>query len=279
MMRAPVASARALTSSPPTTRLSLLARARSMPSPSVAIVGPSPAEPDQGVQHELAVARGDQLHEALRAAEHLTVRSTPRRRAPPRPRPPARSCSTPCARACSSSGSQLEPAASPTTSSWSLRSITSSAWVPIDPVDPMMAILRTRMSLGGRPLPSGIGLAGRQIRRVMRFGIFYEHQNPRPWAGERSEHTLLQQRAGPGRAGGPRGLRLRLGGRAPLPGGVLALLRSGGVPRRRGGAHRAHPARARDRPAPARREPSRARGRARRHARPDLGREARVRDR
>ncbi len=26
----------------------------------------------------------------------------------------------------------------------------------------------------------------------MRFGIFYEHQNPRPWAGERSEHTLLQ---------------------------------------------------------------------------------------
>ena len=25
----------------------------------------------------------------------------------------------------------------------------------------------------------------------MRFGIFYEHQNPRPWTGERSEHTLL----------------------------------------------------------------------------------------
>ena len=24
----------------------------------------------------------------------------------------------------------------------------------------------------------------------MRFGIFYEHQNPRPWDGERSEHTL-----------------------------------------------------------------------------------------
>ena len=25
----------------------------------------------------------------------------------------------------------------------------------------------------------------------MRFGIFYEHQNPRPWEGERSDHTLL----------------------------------------------------------------------------------------
>ena len=26
----------------------------------------------------------------------------------------------------------------------------------------------------------------------MRFGIFYEHQNPRPWEGERSEHELLR---------------------------------------------------------------------------------------
>jgi alkanesulfonate monooxygenase SsuD/methylene tetrahydromethanopterin reductase-like flavin-dependent oxidoreductase (luciferase family) len=26
----------------------------------------------------------------------------------------------------------------------------------------------------------------------MRFGIFYEHQNPRPWADNRSEHTLLK---------------------------------------------------------------------------------------
>ena len=26
----------------------------------------------------------------------------------------------------------------------------------------------------------------------MRFGIFYEHQNPRPWAAERSEHRLLK---------------------------------------------------------------------------------------
>ena len=26
----------------------------------------------------------------------------------------------------------------------------------------------------------------------MKFGIFYEHQNPRPWQGERSEHRLLK---------------------------------------------------------------------------------------
>ena len=26
----------------------------------------------------------------------------------------------------------------------------------------------------------------------MRFGIFYEHQNPRPWEDERSEHALLR---------------------------------------------------------------------------------------
>jgi hypothetical protein len=26
----------------------------------------------------------------------------------------------------------------------------------------------------------------------MRFGIFYEHQNPRPWAADRAEHRLLK---------------------------------------------------------------------------------------
>ena len=56
--------------------------------------------------------------------------------------------STPKRRACSSSSSQLDAAASPTTSSSALRSTTSSAWVPIEPVDPTMTILRTRLSLG-----------------------------------------------------------------------------------------------------------------------------------
>ena len=45
MICAPVASARAVTSSPPTTSDSLLASARSMPSVSATMVGPRPAEP------------------------------------------------------------------------------------------------------------------------------------------------------------------------------------------------------------------------------------------
>jgi alkanesulfonate monooxygenase SsuD/methylene tetrahydromethanopterin reductase-like flavin-dependent oxidoreductase (luciferase family) len=31
-----------------------------------------------------------------------------------------------------------------------------------------------------------------KITRQMRFGIFYEHQNPRPWTERRSEHALLK---------------------------------------------------------------------------------------
>src|SRR3954468_9214211 len=34
--------------------------------------------------------------------------------------------------------------------------------------------------------------AGRPARPSMRFGIFYEHQNPRPWEEERAEHRLLK---------------------------------------------------------------------------------------
>ena len=36
-----------------------------------------------------------------------------------------------------------------------------------------------------------VGLASRPARLHMRFGLFYEHQNPRPWEGERSDHALL----------------------------------------------------------------------------------------
>ena len=148
MICAPVASASAITSSPPTTRLSLLASARSMPSPSAATVGPSPAEPTSALStrsQSLAVisstrpsapaSTSPSVHasEARAAASLVGERDARRRRS---------------ARACSSSGSQLEPAASPTTSSSSLRSTTSSACVPIEPVDPTITILRIRMSLG-----------------------------------------------------------------------------------------------------------------------------------
>ena len=45
----------------------------------------------------------------------------------------------PCRRACSSTCSQLEPAERPATASSSLAAITSSAWVPIEPVDPSIS--------------------------------------------------------------------------------------------------------------------------------------------
>ena len=78
----------------------------------------------------------------------------------------------------------------------------------------------------------------------MKFGIFYELQLPRPWeAGRRA--PALPERARPGRTGRPARLRLRLGGRAPLPRGILALARARGVPRRRQPAHQEHPPRPR----------------------------------
>ena len=70
----------------------------------------------------------------------------------------------------------------------------------------------------------------------MRFGIFYEHQLPRPWDKD-GEYRLLNIVARPDRVGRPARLRLRVGGRAPLPRGVLALLRPRGLSRRRQPAH------------------------------------------
>ena len=64
----------AVTSSPPTTSDSLLASARSIPSPSVATVGPRPAEPTSALRTRSAPDSSDQPHEPLG-----------RRRAPRRP--------------------------------------------------------------------------------------------------------------------------------------------------------------------------------------------------
>ena len=131
---APVASASAITSSPPTTSDSLLASATSMPSVSATIVGPSPAEPTMRVEHEVGAGLGDEPHEPLGAGEHLAAgpglggarggvgvgeRDPARRRA----RAPARR-----ARSC-------ERSADSPTSSNSLASAatTSSACVPIEP--------------------------------------------------------------------------------------------------------------------------------------------------
>ena len=72
----------------------------------------------------------------------------------------------------------------------------------------------------------------------MKFGIFYEHQLPRPWDA-RQRVRAAPARPRPDRARRPARLRLRLGGRAPLPRGVLPLVGARGVPRRRQPAHEA----------------------------------------
>ena len=82
--------------------------------------------------------------------------------------------------------------------------------------------------------------------------------------------------ARPGGAGRQARHRLRLGGGASLPRGVLALLGAGGVPRRLLAAHQAHPARPRHRADAAQLQPPRTRGRAHRHARSRLRRPRRM---
>ncbi len=112
----------------------------------------------------------------------------------------------------------------------------------------------------------------------MRFGLFYEHQLPRA-PGERDEGRLLADALEQVELADRLGHRLRVGGRAPLPRGVLALERPGGLPRRRQPAHEPHPPGPRDRPGPPGRQPPGAGGRAGGDARPDLRRPGRVRHR
>ena len=108
----------------------------------------------------------------------------------------------------------------------------------------------------------------------MKFGIFYEHQLPAP-VGPDERVPAAAGLADPDRARRQARLRLRLGGRASLPRGVLALLRAGGVPRRRQPAHQAHPARPRR--GPAHHQPAASRRRAGRDARSAVGRPRRSR--
>ncbi len=74
------------------------------------------------------------------------------------------------------------------------------------------------------------GLAVEKGTTDMKFGIFYEHQLPRPWDA-RQRVPAAPAVARPDRARRPARLPLRVGGRAPLPRGVLALVGARGVPR------------------------------------------------
>ena len=146
MTRALVASASAITSSPPTTRLSLLASARSMPSPSVATVGPRPADPVRALRTRSAPEETiSSTRPSLPASTSPPVHSSAARAAADSSESAMRS--TPRARVCSSSSSWLEPAASATTCSSSLPWTTSMAWVPMDPVEPAITTFRTRLRL------------------------------------------------------------------------------------------------------------------------------------
>ena len=80
----------------------------------------------------------------------------------------------------------------------------------------------------------------------MKFGLFYEHQLPRPWDDD-SEYKLLQDALEQCELADKLGFQYVLGGRAPLPRGVLPLQRARGVPRRGVAAHEEHPARSRHR--------------------------------
>ena len=144
---APVASARAITSSPPTTSDSLLASARSIPSPSVATVGPRPAEPTRAFStRSTSVSTISDTSPSGPVSTSPAVHASAARAAAASS--PSATRVTPCRCAWASSCSHWPPADRATTSSSPLRSTTSSACVPIEPVDPRMAILRTDRSLG-----------------------------------------------------------------------------------------------------------------------------------
>ena len=112
----------------------------------------------------------------------------------------------------------------------------------------------------------------------MKFGVFFELSVPTPVSRRRGA-AGVRERARAGRARGRARLRLCVGGRAPLPRGLLALLVARGVPDRGRGADLAHPGRSWGRRVRARDEPSGAGRRARRCPRHPLGRSARARHR
>src|SRR4051794_18152519 len=152
--RAPVASASCMTSSPPTTSDSLLASARSIPSPSVATVGPRPALPTSPLR--------------TRSASDSTTRRT-RPSAPANTSPSVQASAaraaasasasamrlTPRRRACSTSASHERSADSPTSSkSPGVSSSRSRAWVPMDPVEPRTSRRRGTAPRVREPMPA-----------------------------------------------------------------------------------------------------------------------------
>src|SRR3954452_5426194 len=154
MTRAPVASASCMTSSPPTTSDSLLASARSIPSPSVATVGPRPALPTSALSTRSASA----------STTSRTRPSAPASTSPSAHASAARAAAsasasamrlTPCVRACSTRPSHERSADSPTSSKSSPEAVRRSrAWVPIEPVEPRTSRRRGTAPRVREPMPA-----------------------------------------------------------------------------------------------------------------------------
>src|SRR3954452_2002807 len=154
MTRAPVASASCMTSSPPTTSDSLLASARSIPSPSVATVGPRPALPTSALSTRSASASTtSRTRPSAPASTSPSVHASAARAAASASASAMRL--TPCVRACSTRPSQERSADSPTSSKSSPEAARrSSAWVPIEPVEPRMSRRRGTAPRVREPMPA-----------------------------------------------------------------------------------------------------------------------------
>ena len=81
----------------------------------------------------------------------------------------------------------------------------------------------------------------------MKFGVFYEHQLPRPWTAN-SEYELFQNSLTQVELADKLGYDYMLGSRAPLSGRILPLVGARGLSGRRQPAHQEHPARPWHRP-------------------------------
>ena len=113
-------------------------------------------------------------------------------------------------------------------------------------------------------------------RHCVKFGIFYEHQLPRPWE-EDSEYTLIQHALEQCELADQLGIDYVWEVEHHFLEEYSHSERARGVPRRRVAAHEAHPPRSRHRADAATVQPSRPGRRAGRDARPRVGRAGRLR--
>ncbi len=164
--RPPARSAAATTRSPPTISDSLLASATGVPTPSAASVGSRPRAPVMPFRTRSTSARASS---ATPASPSPTSASGSRSRSVAAASGSARArWRTPKARACSARVSTSRPAARPTTSKRSgWARTTSSAWVPIDPVEPRSTSRRRASGLviPADPRRRGRARPGRSARR------------------------------------------------------------------------------------------------------------------